>query len=169
MSNQPTIRPATPDDAGELLALRLQLDRETRFMMYEPGERPDDIDLQRREIQGISARENATLLLVHVGNRLAGLVEVDGGIFRRNRHSATIVIGILQEFSGRGIGNRLLEEAEAWAVPHGIHRLELTVMTHNQAAIRLYRRRGFEIEGTRRDSLRVDGIPTDEYLMAKLI
>lgn len=138
-------------------------------MMYEPGERPANIALQREELEDLCARENATLLLAWVGDRLAGLVEVDGGTFRRNRHAATIIIGILQEFAGRGIGSHLLEAAEAWATSRGLHRLELTVMTHNQAAIRLYQRRGFEIEGTRRDSLRVDGIPTDEYLMAKRI
>jgi len=30
----------------------------------------------------------------------------------------------------------------------------------------VYQRHGFEIEGTRRSSMRVDGVYTDEYLMS---
>src|SRR5512140_873735 len=33
------VRPATPDDAEELLRLRLALDEESSFMLFEPGER----------------------------------------------------------------------------------------------------------------------------------
>lgn len=37
------------------------------------------------------------------------------------------------------------------------------------AAIRLYQRVGFEVEGTKRRSLRVEGEFVDELYMAKLI
>jgi RimJ/RimL family protein N-acetyltransferase len=168
MTTSPTIsiRAAGPDDAAAVLDLRLQLDRETTFMMFEPGERTATIDDQRAELSG---RDNATLLVADTGDQLAGLLEIDGGIFRRNRHSAGLVIGVLQEFAGQGIGTRLFDAADTWAQQHGIHRLELTVMTHNEAAIALYTRRGFQIEGTRRHSLHVNGQYVDEYLMAKLL
>jgi RimJ/RimL family protein N-acetyltransferase len=58
---------------------------------------------------------------------------------------------------------------EKWAAERQLYRLELTVMTHNERAIRLYRRLGFEIEGTKRDSLWVDGSYVDEYCMSKLL
>lgn len=164
-----TIREATPDDAADVLALRRQLDRETSFMMIEPDERTASVDDQRAELEAIAARDNATLLVADAGDRLAGLLEIDGGTFRRNRHSAGIVIGILSDFAGQGLGTRLFAAAESWAREHAIHRLELTVMIHNEAAIALYTRRGFHTEGTRRDSLLVDGAYVDEYLMAKLL
>ena len=41
-------------------------------------------------------------------------------------------------------------------------------MCHNAAALRLYQKNGFEIEGRARRSLMVDGAPVDEYYMAKL-
>ena len=62
----------------------------------------------------------------------------------------------------------MLREAIAWATGAGIKRLELTVHTVNARAVALYQRHGFEIEGTRRSSLRVDGVYTDEYLMSLL-
>lgn len=42
-------------------------------------------------------------------------------------------------------------------------------MTHNQVAVALYSRQGFQIEGPRKDSLLVDGEYVDEYLMATLV
>jgi len=52
---------------------------------------------------------------------------------------------------------------------HAVHRLELTVMVHNERAIRLYKKMGFEIEGTKKHSLLISGSYVDEYHMAKLI
>ena len=42
-------------------------------------------------------------------------------------------------------------------------------MTHNESAKRLYLSRGFEIEGTKRNSLRIDGEYVDEFYMSKLL
>jgi RimJ/RimL family protein N-acetyltransferase len=42
-------------------------------------------------------------------------------------------------------------------------------MAHNEAAIALYQKMGFMVEGTKRDSMRVNGQYVDELYMAKLI
>ena len=52
---------------------------------------------------------------------------------------------------------------------HQIHRLELSVVTHNEAGLRLYKKMGFKIEGTKRHSLLIDGEFVDEYYMSKLL
>ncbi len=109
------------------------------------------------------------MLVADTGGELAGYVEARGGSFRRNRPTAHVVIAIRQSYAGRGLGGRLLTELEAWARAHGIHRLELTVMTHNERAVALYRKTGYEVEGTRREALVVDGRPVDELWMAKLV
>ena len=62
-----------------------------------------------------------------------------------------------------------MEEAELWARGHGIHRLELTVMAHNVAAVALYKKAGFAVEGTRRHSMLVAGSYVNEHYMAKLL
>jgi RimJ/RimL family protein N-acetyltransferase len=167
--SEPEIREARESDAGALLNLYTKLDWETSFMLYEPGERRHTADEMRRRIREVKAQENSTLLVVDGGGELVGLLGAFGGRVRRKRHSALIIVGILQEFTGRGIGTRLFERLEAWARRSGVHRLELTVMTHNTAGIALYRKMGFEIEGTRKHSLLVDGRYVDEYAMAKLL
>jgi RimJ/RimL family protein N-acetyltransferase len=40
-------------------------------------------------------------------------------------------------------------------------------MVHNERAIALYKKMGFEIEGTKKRSMRIDGQYVDEYYMAK--
>jgi RimJ/RimL family protein N-acetyltransferase len=77
-----------------------------------------------------------------------------------------VVIGVLAEASGMGIGTGLLEEAKRWAAARGLHRMELTVMAHNHRAIALYERVGFVHEGRRAECLLIDGKFLDELNMA---
>ena len=164
-----TIRDITIDDAAAFLDLCLTLDHETAFMMYEPGERKTTVDQQRDILTAVIASPNSTIIVADAGTHLAGYVSASGGEFRRIHHSAYIVAGVRQSYAGRGIGTQLFAALDTWAVANAIQRLELTVRIDNAAAIRLYQRTGYEIEGTRRRSLLVDGELVDELSMAKLI
>jgi len=163
------IRTATATDARGVLELLLRLDEETRFMMYEPGERSTSVDRQAETLRALLVSNNSTFLLAEEGGRPVGFLEATGGAFRRNRHVAHLVIGVLEEHAGRGIGTALIAEAQRWARERGIRRLELTVETHNRAARALYEKMGFAVEGTRKDAMRVEGSYVDEYYMAKLL
>jgi putative acetyltransferase len=59
----------------------------------------------------------------------------------------------------------LLDWADHWAQ---ILRIELTVFTDNAPAIALYRKFGFELEGTHRAYALRDGVYGDVYAMARL-
>jgi RimJ/RimL family protein N-acetyltransferase len=164
------IRPVLESDAAGFLALRTQLDGESRFMMLEPGERDQDLEQQRAHLRSVLARDNDMIwVAVSEDEQLAGYLEAEGGRFRRNRHVATIVVGVLQVHQEQGIGSRLFQALESWAAEAGIQRLELTVMVHNEAAHTLYEKMGFTVEGRRHRSLRVDGEFVDEFSMAKLL
>ena len=165
-----TIRSICEGDAAQFMALRTQLDNETYFMMLEPDERSQDLEAHSAFIRSVMTEENHIILaaVTEVGE-LVGYLEAEGGTFRRNRHMATIEIGILGAYSGQGIGTRLFEAVEAWAKAEGIRRLELTVMVHNTAAYALYTKVGFVTEGRRQWSLHVNEAFVDEYSMAKLL
>ncbi|WP_020583626.1 GNAT family N-acetyltransferase [Endozoicomonas elysicola] len=70
---------------------------------------------------------------------------------------------------GQGIGSQLLEAAielaEHWLA---ITRIELEVYTDNEAAVALYRKFGFEVEGTARGYAFRNGELADVYLMARV-
>ncbi len=163
------IRPITEADAQSYLELARAIDAETRIMMVEPGERQTTVEQQVERIRSIRAGDNKLMLVAEHEGQLVGYLGAMGGDFRRNHHSIHIFLGILERFTGQGLGRRLLEETENWARRQGLHRLELTVMRHNTRALALYQKMGFEIEGTKRDSLLVDGVYVDEICMAKLL
>lgn len=167
--NPVRIRTARPYDAAALLDLKRQLDEETAFMMYEPGERESSVQDLARELAGIARTPNSVVLLAEIDDQLAGYVELTGGSFRRSRATAYVVIGVRAHAAGRGIGTGLLRHAKDWAAAHGLHRLELTVMARNTRAIRLYERMGFAVEGRRCECLLVDGQFVDELTMAAIL
>jgi len=167
--NAVRIRSARPYDAAALLDLKRQLDEETAFMMYEPGERDSSVQDLARELAGVARSPNSVILLAEVADQLAGYLELTGGSFRRSRATAYVVIGVRADAAGRGIGTGLLQHAKDWAAGHSLHRLELTVMAHNTRATRLYERMGFSVEGRRSECLLIDGRFIDELTMAVIL
>jgi putative acetyltransferase len=87
----------------------------------------------------------------------------------RRRHVAQLGISVVDTAQGRGVGSALmqaaLDYADRWAQ---ILRIELTVYTDNQRAIALYRRFGFEHEGTHRAYALRAGAYADVHAMARL-
>ena len=66
----------------------------------------------------------------------------------------------------RGIGSALMAEALKWARSAGITKVELEVFPHNEPAIALYRKLGFEEEGRRRKRYLIGGHYVDAVLMS---
>lgn len=163
------IREITKDDASNFINLVKQVEKESEFMLFEPDERKITIEQQFKRIESMQLEENSTIFIAENVDKLVGYLVVIGGSANRNKHSAYLVIGVLKQFSGLGIGTKLFEKLQEWSVQHKIHRLELTVMNHNERAISLYKKAGFEIEGTKRNSLFVNGTYIDEYYMSKLL
>jgi len=90
--NAVRIRIARPYDAAALLDLKRQLDEDTAFMMYEPGERDSSVQDLARELAGVARSPNSVILLAEVADQLAGYLELTGGSFRRSRATAYVVI-----------------------------------------------------------------------------
>lgn len=156
-------------DAGEWIALQCRLDEETSFMLFEPGERERNKGVEEKRIKEILNDPFKKFLVIESDGRLVGFIAVLGSELKRIRHRASVVIGILLEFSGHGLGKMLFKQAEEWARDNGITRLELTVMTHNRRALWLYSSTGFNVEGIRRKAMKVDGKDIDEFYMSKIL
>jgi putative acetyltransferase len=87
----------------------------------------------------------------------------------RRRHVGDIGMAVRDDRQRRGVGTALMhaaiELADGWL---NYQRLELTVFTDNLAAMALYRKFGFAIEGTCRAYVYRNGSYVDAYLMARL-
>jgi ribosomal protein S18 acetylase RimI-like enzyme len=53
-------------------------------------------------------------------------------------------LAVLEPFRGRGIGQRLIEASEAWALEKGVRYFRLGVMAKNGNARALYKKLGYE-------------------------
>jgi RimJ/RimL family protein N-acetyltransferase len=164
------IRAASPADAPGLLDLQAALDRETRFMLLEPGERAaDPADLRDRLARQADPSFTIVAYKPRPVGRPVGYVEVSAPAFRRARRTGYLVMGVLASHAGRGLGRALLRAATDHARDRDMHRLELTVMTHNRRAFNLYLSEGFLVEGVRRAALEIDDGYVDEYYMGLLL
>lgn len=163
------IRMISVEDAQQFLELNMRLDRETQFMLLEPEERANTVEQIKARIEGTLKRSNEAVFVLEENKMLVGYASIIGGFCRRNQHKASIVTGILQSHVGKGYGTLLFTALMEWAKNSPLHRIELSVMTHNKRAIALYKKFGFEIEGTQKDSLFVDHSYVDEFMMALII
>ncbi|MGY0694343.1 N-acetyltransferase family protein [Virgibacillus sp. FSP13] len=163
------IREVKEHDKEALLQLIKQVDSESKYMLHDANERKTTEESLKKMIATFTNEHNSIILVAEESDKLVGYFLVVGGKVNRTRHSAYLVIGILREQRGKGIGTAFFTKAEKWAREHGLHRLELTVVIENDAAIRLYKKAGFVIEGVKKHSLCIEGVFKDEYYMAKLL
>jgi RimJ/RimL family protein N-acetyltransferase len=162
------IRNLTASDGESFLNLMLKLDVESEFMLYEQGERDTSPQEMAEQIRSVNNSGGVILGAVEGGSVL-GFVSLSRGYANRIRHSGYVVMGVLHEASGKGLGLQLLKTLDCWAVEHDISKLELTVMVHNTRAYQLYLRNGYEVEGTKKRSVLVGGKFYDEYYMGKIL
>lgn len=163
------IRVATANDAEALFHFGRALLSETDFFLRSSEERAGSIDEMRMIINRFQELPRHLLLNAWKGNFPVGEAVLMGGELQRNRYTATVGVGVLQEHTGKKLGRTLMEGLEHFAHHAGIHRLELTVMSHNARALRLYEKMQYRIEGMRRESLNVNGSYVDEFSMSKLL
>ena len=108
------------------------------------------------------------LVALH-GGEVIGQLGLQQYLRVRQSNVGTFGMGVATAWQGKGVGSRLLKAAldvaDNWM---NLHRVELTVFADNQAAQRLYRSFGFEVEGVLRDYALRDGVYVDTVSMARL-
>jgi len=162
------IRAAVPEDAEALYHFGEKLLMETSNFLRGPGERARSVGEMRSVIERFDGLPHYLLLNVWAGNEAVAEAIAMGGDFKRNQYTATVGIGVLTAHSRRGLGLKLMQALESFAREAGMRRLELTVMAHNTAARALYVKMGYVTEGTKRDSMFVDGSFISEIMMSKV-
>lgn len=165
-----TVRRAKPSDARALVA-------HLKALTTEPGINvplaPDEMTLtvdEERDILEDFAESPSAVMLVAIGDgELVGELSVKAISPRRAvKHVATLGMSVRADWRRRGVGAALMTEAVAWVDTAGIVRLELYVYARNTAAIRLYEKFGFELEGRRRKFIREGDSYLDDLVMARV-
>ena len=159
-----TIRPVHPDDIKDLsgmwqhpqvCATTIQMPSQEIWQAKERMEGPPPAGLHR--------------LVADDNGRCVGVVTVWHSQEPRMTHCGGIGMMVHPNYWSMGIGSQLmaviLDITDNWLA---LTRVELEVNTDNPAAIRLYQKFGFEIEGTHRFHVFGNGRWADSYFMARL-
>jgi RimJ/RimL family protein N-acetyltransferase len=158
-----SVRPATVDDLDALVDLYAAVAEEGRWI---GAEAPVDKVERRARFEGSIRRDDAQMLVAEDDGHIVGelAIEVAGyGV-------ADFGMMVAADARGRGVGSALLSAAIDWARQAGAHKVALQVWPHNEAAIALYRKFGFEQEGRlRRHYRRRNGELWDAVIMGLLL
>jgi ribosomal protein S18 acetylase RimI-like enzyme len=155
----------TLSDAGRFSKLRNDIDNESDHVLAKKGERKESsLHVIARLL--ISRRRIITFL-AYDGDFPIGYVSLVFPKFIKLRGNAYLTIAVRREYRGRGVGSKLMEQAEDYAKRRGVRRMELEVFSKNEPAITLYKKRGYEIEGVKKDTVEAPDGYDDIVIMAK--
>lgn len=138
--------------------------KERRFLSFlEAPPKPEVAEFARNKI----SQGDSLFYALHDG-KVIGWCDVLRKGVKTLSHSGVLGIGILRDFRGQGVGERLMLATMEDAQKKGIQRIELWVFENNRPAIALYLKLGFKTEGKMENYLKIDGIFHDALLMAKI-
>lgn len=156
------LRPRRADDAAGIAALRNM-----------PGVRNGTMALPFSSIASVEARLEQLkptdhMVVAEAAGHVIGSASIHG-LAGRRAHAAGLGISVSDAWHGRGVGTALMaalvDLADNWLA---LRRIELTVFADNEAAIALYRKFDFIIEGRFRGYALRNGALIDALSMARL-
>lgn len=162
------IRKGNSNDAEAIVGVMTSAE-ESGNMLFDPGERKIDPASFAKFIDAINENEKSGIFVAEEDEEILGYLIAQNEKPKRIAHRAYIVVGVHSDSRGKGIGKALFVHMLEWAEKVHLHRIDLTVIAKNDAAIALYKKMGFEIEGIKRDSLFIDDEYVDEFYMSKLL
>lgn len=114
--------------------------------------------------------ENLIPLVAEYNNRIVGYASIFRHPHPRRKGTGNLIIYLHQDFHKVGLGTTMLKYLLELAREEGMHRIGLHVIADNKAAIRLYEKFGFKVEGIMKDSyFGADGKYHDELVMGVIL
>lgn len=104
-------------------------------------------------------------LVASTGDKIVGVLTLQRGVYRKNRHTANLGIAVTNGYRHQGIGSGLIREALHWAENNGIKKVNLEVFSTNKNAIEAYSKIGFIHEGARKSQFFINGEYVDDVMM----
>ena len=165
------IREAEVEDASDLIALLDQIGHESSFTSLDENGIAMNESQMRHFIDKQAQSDNQITLLAFLNEELAGVINVTADQRPRVRHIGDVFLGIKKAYWGKGLGSILMEEAIEWAQSSGsIQGMLPKINRRKLAAVRLYKKMGFIIEGQQERGACIEGGEfLDVYLMGRLI
>ncbi|MGK3994141.1 N-acetyltransferase family protein [Sorangium sp. So ce1024] len=160
------LRSASPSDASGIAEHMRSILQEGYFIQLPQEFTRSEEDL-RRSIEGHERAEGKLCLVGVQASQVIGLLKITDKPWARLRHWGELELSIRQGRRGVGLGEQMLRAALDWArSASSLSTIRLSVMATNHAALGLYRKVGFVVEGTRSGAIKLgDGHHVDEIMM----
>ena len=147
MTREITIRKAIAEDVSSIVELWKELmdfhkERDRIFSRSATGhEAFADFVTER-----ISS-ENSCVFVAEAGKNLVGychaFIEKYPPVLEMTEYGLVQDLGVTKEYQRRGIGKRLLKEAQSWFSEKGVHRIEARVAKSNKLSTNFWATMGF--------------------------
>ncbi|WP_449539418.1 N-acetyltransferase family protein [Ferdinandcohnia sp. Marseille-Q9671] len=164
------IRHVTKEDAAHLLEHTKKVINESTFLLTSPDEFTLTVDQEEEWIENHSNQGNL-LIVAEIDGRIIGNLNFQTKKHKRLSHIGYFGISIQEEYCNRGIGRSLLTYLLQWAkLEPGLEKVCLEVFSHNDRAIHLYKKLGFQEEGRKVKFVKLsESEYADEILMYKFV
>jgi RimJ/RimL family protein N-acetyltransferase len=110
----------------------------------------------------------ATMPRPRGGDKIVGFASGNIEYGFRMQHDAFVTVAILPEWQGRGLGRRMHDRIESWALGHGVRRLTAAIQAPNLAGRGFAASLGYETEVTMRGYALIGGRLVDRLRVGKL-
>lgn len=164
------LRSCTPEDAEALQAFFYQSALETTHTLHYKKKNIPISKLQESSQQALESPNNL-FLGVFDNSKIIG--QISFRVIHPEhpwvKHIGEFGMTILKDYWGQGIGSALLERMEHFAKSIGVTRVEAKVRTSNDRGIALYKKAGYQIEGSRKKAALINGSFQDEFYIAKFL
>ncbi len=159
-------RKATEEDAQRMANFKQCICKETDFLSFGENEIEITAETERETIRSENSKDNSVIFIAVVNEAIAGFVTFKGGSRIRKRHAGELGISVRKQYWGLGIGNLLMQELIEWAkATRDIKKINLITRIDNEAALRLYKKYGFQEEGVLTRDLYIGGHFYDAVMM----
>ncbi len=147
----------TPEDFGDIKAFYDGLSSESRYFRFHGYGRADIVARAEAQAAGVDR-------LALIGRHDGGVVATASYDGLREKRVAEVAFAVADEFQGRGIATRMLEQLATIAAEHGIRRFDAEVMTADGRMLGVFEHAGFVVrrKGSRGDvTLSLDITPSE--------
>jgi len=164
------IRPARKEDALQLIEHTKIVLNESTFMLTTPEEFNTSVEDEEKWIED-HIKPGNLIIVAEKDGKIVGNLNFKTSKRKRLSHLGYFGVSIQETYCNQGIGSKLMSYLLDWAQEEpGLEKLCLEVFSHNERAIHLYKKFGFQEEGRKVKFVKFsDTHYEDEIIMYKFV
>jgi L-amino acid N-acyltransferase YncA len=160
------VREASKEDAKQIIAFYNVVGGESDFLSFGKNEFIKNLIDYEEYLETTNGQDNSIILLTEIDDEIMGIASINSSSKSRYKHVGEFGIVIAQVYCQLGLGNQILDYLITWSKSNGTtKKISLVTSQNNYNAIELYKKVGFQIEGTLKKQNYVNEVYSDTLMM----